>query len=99
MVANAQYVGSWNVAPRAHPGDGLLDAVLVGDMSLRDRLVARRRVVTGSHLPHPAITVRRRSSHEWTFDRPLRVRLDGVDAGRASHIAVRVEPDAAVVVV
>ncbi|MEO1064054.1 MAG: hypothetical protein AAFZ07_21750 [Actinomycetota bacterium] len=99
IVANAQYVGTWNVAPRAHPGDGLLDAVLVDDMSLRDRLVARRRVVTGSHLPHPAISVRRRADHEWTFERPMRVRLDGVDVGRASHISVRVEPDAAVVVV
>jgi hypothetical protein len=99
IVANAQYVGSWNVAPRAHPGDGLLDAVLVEDMSLRDRLVARRRVRTGAHLPHPAISVRRRVAHEWTFERPLRVRLDGEDVGRARHIVVEAELDAAIVVV
>ena len=51
VVANAQYVGPWNVAPRAHPGDGLLDALLIEDMSVRDRLAARRRVRTGSHVP------------------------------------------------
>ena len=99
IVANAQYVGPWNVAPRAHPGDGLLDALLVERMSVRDRLGARRRARTGSHVPHPSISVRRRGAHEWTFDRPLRIRLDGEDVGRARHIAVEVEPDAAIVVV
>ena len=99
VVANAQYVGPWNVAPRAHPGDGLLDALLIEDMSVRDRLAARRRVRTGSHVPHPAISMRRRGEHEWTFDRPLRIRLDGENVGRARHIHVEVELDAAIVVV
>ncbi|MEM8905605.1 MAG: hypothetical protein AAGF02_18015, partial [Actinomycetota bacterium] len=99
VVANAQYVGERNVAPRAHPGDALLDAVLVDGMSLRDRVVARRRSRTGAHLPHPAISVRRSGRHEWEFDRSLRIRLDGREVGRARHIVVEVEADAATVVV
>ena len=34
---NAQWLGAWDVAPRAHPDDGLLD-LLDGDLSLGDRL-------------------------------------------------------------
>jgi hypothetical protein len=36
-VCNAQYRGSWDLAPRSHPADGVLDVVEVGSMSLPDR--------------------------------------------------------------
>ena len=51
-VMNAQWLGDWDLGPRSHPNDGLLDAT-DGDLALGDRWVARRRVRTGSHLPHP----------------------------------------------
>jgi hypothetical protein len=99
VVANAQFIGEWNVAPRAHPGDGLLDALLVEEMSVRDRWAARGRLRSGTHVPHPAITVRRRPPHSWTFTRPLDVYLDGRRVTRATRIEVDVDPDALVVVV
>ncbi|MEM9033914.1 MAG: hypothetical protein AAGA99_26885 [Actinomycetota bacterium] len=99
VVANAEFVGTWDVSRRAHPNDGLLDAVLCEGMSARDRYVAWRRLPSASHVPHPAISIRRKGSHSWTFPRPLRVRLDGTTVGRASMIEVEVEPDALVVVV
>ena len=56
---NAEWLGAWDVAPRAHPGDGLLDTLDVS-MSLRDRIKARRRLATGTHVPHPGIAQQRR---------------------------------------
>ena len=43
IAANAAFIGSWNIAPHAHSGDGRLD-ILDGDPSFGDRLRARRRL-------------------------------------------------------
>jgi hypothetical protein len=102
-VMNAQWLTrdgspSWDVAPRAHPGDGHLD-VVDADLPLGDRWRARSRLPTGTHVPHPAIRTARVASEAWSFARPLDVWLDGERVGRASSFAVRVEPDALTVVV
>ncbi|MGI8755089.1 MAG: diacylglycerol/lipid kinase family protein [Acidimicrobiales bacterium] len=91
-VMNAQWIGRWDVAPRSHPGDGLLD-VLDGDLSLDDRLKARRRLRTGTHVPHPAISERRTSTVHLAFERPTPVWLDGERVGSARNLVIRVEPD------
>lgn len=90
---NAQYLGRWDVAPRAHPGDGRLD-VLDGDLSLGDRWKARRRVPLGTHVPHPDIAQRRVSAWTVTLDRPTPAWLDGERVVEAQTIALRLEPDA-----
>ena len=95
---NAEWVGRWDVAPRAHPGDGLLD-VVEGDPSFGERIKAWRRLPTGAHLPHPDIRERRVAATQADFDPPRSVVLDGDDVGRASTLSVRVEPDALTVVV
>ena len=46
-------------------------------MGLRARWQARRRMATGTHLPHPAIRVTQGSTAEFDFDRPMELRLDG----------------------
>lgn len=57
IVANAQYLGRWDVAPRGHPNDGRCEVLEVNSkMPIRQRLLARRRLFTGTHLPHPLIT-------------------------------------------
>lgn len=94
VAANAAFVGEWNIAPRAHPGDGRLDTVEVTDMSLGDRIKARRRLASGTHEPHPDITVRRPKAAQFDFGRPTKVRLDGRAIGSARTLSVRVEPDA-----
>ena len=93
VAANAAFVGDWNIAPRAHPGDGRLD-LLDGDPSLGDRLKARRRMSTGTHLPHPAISVRRVEAVQIDLDRPTPIHLDGHSIGPASSLSIRVEPNA-----
>lgn len=97
---NAEFVGTWDVAPRAHPNDGLLDVVDVAPaMSLTDRVKARSRLATGAHLPHPEIATSRRAAVQLAFDRPTPVWLDGVRIGEARNLSVRLEPDALVCVV
>jgi len=92
VVANTDFLGRWNIAPRAHPGDGTLDLV-DADLGIGDRLKARRRLPSGTHLPHPGIRVRRSAAFQLEFDRPTPVRLDGARVGVASHLSVRTEPD------
>lgn len=99
-VMNAEFVDRFDVAPRAHPGDGLLDVVDVDPaMGLADRWRARQRLRTGAHLPHPSISVSRTRAWQSSFDPPAPVWLDGVAAGTVRHLSVRVEPDAVVVAV
>jgi diacylglycerol kinase family enzyme len=98
-VMNAQFLGSWDVAPRSHPNDGRLDVVEVApSLSVTDRWRARRRLPSGTHVPHPSITVRQTTTWTTTFDAPTPVWLDGERVGEAVEISVREEPDALVLV-
>lgn len=93
---NVSAIGRLEVAPRAHPNDGRVDVVAVdAGMPWRERLMAARRLRTGTHVPHPAISTRPHSTVEWVAARPVRVTIDGIEAGLASAIAVTVHPDAA----
>ena len=95
---NAQYLGDWDVAPRGHPNDGRLD-VLDADLPLTDRLQARSRLRTGTHVPHPGIQERHVSSHQVELAKPTPVWLDGDLLGDARTLSLRVEPDALLCVV
>lgn len=99
VAMNAQWLGAWDLGPRAHPGDGLLD-VSEGSLAWRERLIARRRARTGSHLPHPGIRTRRVPALQVDLDPPLDVWLDGERITRGARtLSIRVEPDALAVVV
>ncbi|MDZ7732457.1 MAG: hypothetical protein U5R31_04490 [Acidimicrobiia bacterium] len=86
VAMNAEWFGSWSLGPRAHPNDGLVD-ISDGSPSLGDRLRARRRLPTGTHLPHPEIRTERTGALQRTFDPPLPVWLDA-HAGRAGATSV-----------
>lgn len=87
-VMNAAFVGAANIAPRAHPGDGRLDRISF-ELPVGDRFEARRRLRTGTHVPHPGISVRRTTGDSIELDRPQPVRVDGRPAGR--HRTIRFE--------
>ena len=93
VAANASFIGRWNAAPRSHPGDGRLD-VFDADPPLAVRLAARRRLPSGTHVPHPQITQRRIAAAQYDLDPALDVYLDGVRLGRARTLSLRVEPGA-----
>lgn len=98
VAMNAQWVGEWNLGPRAHPGDAKLDTYQ-STLALSDLPKVRARLHHGTHLPHPGITQRRAQAVQVDLPRPLAVTVDGTSVGRARSIAVRVEPDALQVVV
>jgi hypothetical protein len=95
---NAQWRGGWNLGPRAHPNDGLLD-VYEARLSVADRLKVRGRLASGTHLPHPGITQRRVAAVQFEFPKPTTIELDGEAVAQARALSVRLEPDALKVVV
>jgi hypothetical protein len=98
-VMNAEHLGSWDVAPRSHPGDGLLDT-LDATMPLGERLKARSRLRSGTHVPHPAIAQRRVGALQVDLAPPMAVWLDGERVASAARtLSIRVEPAALTCVV
>ncbi len=98
-VMNSQWVGDWDVAPRSHPNDGMLH-VFDSDLSLNDRLKARSRLRTGTHVPHKGIVEKRITHCQIALGKPTPVWLDGVEVAMAArHLTIRIEPDALLCVV
>ncbi len=93
VAANAAHRGGWNVAPRAHPGDGQLD-VLEASLSLGQALRAWRRLRLGMHVPHPDIREERTTATQVGFDGSARAWLDGMPIGRVDRLSLRVQPGA-----
>jgi diacylglycerol kinase family enzyme len=98
VVMNATHRGDQDLGPRAHPNDGLLD-VTDGQLLWAERMRARKRMRTGSHLPHPMLATSRARTIEFRFSRPAALEVDGRPVGSATEMSVRCVPDALVVVV
>jgi len=92
-IMNAAFIGEHNLAPRAHPGDGRVDVVRL-DLPVGDRLEARRRSATGSHLPHPGVSIRSASDGRVELSGRRPVTIDGRRCGRSSSLDFRVLPGA-----
>jgi diacylglycerol kinase family enzyme len=97
-VMNAEHLDDWDVAPRGHPNDGHLE-VLDADLSLGQRWLARRRLSTGTHVPHPGIAQQRVAAVQIELERPTPIWLDGKPVGDGKTLSIRVEPDALLCVV
>lgn len=98
VIMNAQWIGAWNVGHRAHPNDGLLD-VYQADLRLSDLVKVRRRLPSGSFLPHPRIAYRRARETDLDLGAARAIRLDGQLVGGGRRLSVRLVPDALRVVV
>ena len=100
VVTNVGQLGSMNLAPRAHPNDGELDVfVLEGSMGFRQRVLARRRARTGTHMPHPAMHVTRSRHLEVARTDGSVLMVDGVRFGSWTRVVLDVEPDSMTVLV
>lgn len=93
VAMNCAWRGPWYLGPRAHPNDGLLDVTWSDGLPTRQRILARRRLPTGSHLPHPDLRVERVTRWHHRFTRPVPVALDGQGHGSHQEIEVWVTPD------
>lgn len=91
IVCNAGHLGRWDISPRAHPGDGLLDLV-EADLDPVQRVLAWRRLASGTHVPHPDISIRRAPGHQIDLGRARPIRLDGTAVGSGRQLTIRVEP-------
>jgi hypothetical protein len=98
LAMNAQWVGRWNLGPRSHPGDGMLDTY-DARLPIGQVWAVRSRAHHGAHLPHPGIRERRVSATQVEFGRRLPVYLDGELVEPAFTAVLRVLPDALLVVV
>lgn len=98
-VCNTGFVGHRNLTPRSHPNDGRFEVVTL-TASIRQRFQIDRRSRSGSHLPHPQVSVA--SAVEWSFSRTSRsqrLRIDGALVHDWTHVAVRLVPDHFAVVI
>lgn len=97
LVMNCEFRGDWDVAPRGHPNDGRVETFQAeASFGVRDRLAARRRLRTATHVPHPAIATRSIRNGTWTFPAPMVVVADGHTVGQARTLSLAVVPDAGV---
>jgi diacylglycerol kinase family enzyme len=97
VVMNAQTLGKWDMAPRAHPGDGRLDSIS-GQLNVRQRVLAGRLARTGGHLPHPALTQKRAPAFEFEFANPRSLWLDGARVGQCRSLRIEIASTIAVAV-
>jgi diacylglycerol kinase (ATP) len=80
--ANGQYHGgSMWLAPEAQPDDGLLDVVVIGDITKVDFVRSVGRIYKGTHLTHPKIDLLRGPRVDVDADQPIPLELDGEQPG------------------
>jgi diacylglycerol kinase (ATP) len=81
-VANCpSYGGGMRIAPAASLDDGRLDVVVIGAVGKLTCVDLLRKVFSGRHVEHPAVSVHRARRVELAADRPLAVYADGEPAG------------------
>jgi YegS/Rv2252/BmrU family lipid kinase len=82
LAMNGGYTagGMW-AAPDARPDDGLLDVVLIGDVTKADFVRTFPKIYRGRHLSHPKIELLRGRALSVDSKHPLPVVLDGEQPG------------------
>ena len=94
VIANGQFLEGADLVPRGHPGDGRLE-IQVYALAPGERPPMRRRLPTGSHLPHPHIlTTSGRAIEVEGLTRPWPVTLDRRRATVKSRLSLSVLPNA-----
>src|SRR5690606_32716721 len=67
-ACNGMYCGGgMMLAPTAHPADGLLDVVVVGDLDLLETIMLSPHICKGRHVEHPKVKTARGKSLRMEF--------------------------------
>jgi hypothetical protein len=93
VVANGEHLRGLDVSPRGHPGDGRAE-VQVYSLRRAERRAMRRRLTTGTHVPHPRIGQRTARTVTITTADPQPLEADGRLLGMAKGLTVEVVPAA-----
>ncbi len=90
IVANGPYLGGgMKMCPQASPDDGLLDVLLIGDVTKRDLALALPKIYRGTHLPHPKAELLRGASVSVEAAEHVPIQLDGEQPGTTpAHFGV-----------
>jgi diacylglycerol kinase family enzyme len=64
-------------APNADLTDGLLDVLVIGDLSKPDLLWSLPRIYKGTHLTHPKVTLKKARQIELSAKEPMALQADG----------------------
>ncbi len=82
VVANCRYFGAgMKICPEAEPDDGLLDVLLIGDVTKVDLVLTLPKIYRGTHLPHPKAELLRGRIVTVDAEVPLPIQLDGEQPG------------------
>jgi PII-like signaling protein len=95
---NGDFWRQYQLGPRAHPGDGVID-VYSANISSSDLIKVAPRAKTGTHVPHPSIALLRSSQPDLTLTRRIAFRADDEPVGTARHLQFLVHADAVTIVV
>lgn len=89
VVANGQFLRGLDIVPRGHPGDGRVE-IQVYALAPGKRAGMRRRLPTGTHVPHPHITERSGRVVDIVASSAMPIEIDGqpCEPARALHVAV-----------
>lgn len=93
VVASGQFVRGADLVPRGHPGDGWAEVQLYA-LARNERRAMRRRLSSGTHLPHPHIHTTRARHIEIETARVMPLEVDGRRKGRTRRVAVDLVPEA-----
>ena len=97
FVTSSGFDQGLELCPRSHPGDGALDRLQVQPgLKWRERLAIRKRMRSGTHLPHPMLQVSRGASFDFVGKRSLI--LDSVPRGVYGRVHCSVMTHAMVIV-
>jgi YegS/Rv2252/BmrU family lipid kinase len=78
LVSNGKYGGgSMMVAPQADLKDGLLDVIMINNISKPDLLLSLPRIYKGTHLTHPKVTTRKAREIRVETKQTAAVQADG----------------------
>ena len=66
-----------HVAPDADPTDGLLDVMIIDEISKLDLLWSLPRIYKGTHLTHPKVTTKRAREVEIRPAQKMSIQADG----------------------
>jgi diacylglycerol kinase (ATP) len=82
IVANGQWHGGgMRLAPDAQPDDGLLDVILIGDVTKLDFLTTSPKLYSGRYVAHPRVEALRSASVTVDAAEPLPLELEGEPLG------------------
>ena len=92
-AANGQFFHGLDLIPRGHPGDSCIEVQILA-LPVGQRKAFKRRLATGTHVPHPGVIEGRGRRVEVSWRGRRSLNIDGRDQDLEDSIVVDVRPNA-----